>query len=733
MSKFIVQFQGQESTAELKPGANSIGRQSTCTIPLKDSTLSRLHCEVILAGTVATLVDKGSRNGTLLNGKKIEAQVLQPGDKIQIGATPLWYEKKNVAAEAGPAPSTRRVQQPATQSDSGFRRAQQASTATNRAQVDSGVRKAPTAAVRPSTPAAPPAEPALSDYAFHGKAGGNLGKIVGVLLLLVLLGGGGFVAKKFITLPAATVDDSDNLLARNAHFDVSAGGKPDGWAVRPAFSGEKAPCTATVDAARGRNAGPGLLLEKTAGAGELVGECAFTDDLTLRKGEALAASAWTQFDTFNGWAALKVDWLKTPKGAVIAEEFSDPVKPSGWHEIRHVFNPPAGAGAFRFALAIVGRSGRVFFDDVTLKFQPGAPAGPERKIGKHHKTAYTKAGVLQIDLRGGRRTLTNISIRLENDKEGGTPQAFSTDVATSSEEGGLVFKGRMFSPLDFRELPFEARIGESDDATTVVWQFAGDSLKQVDRVTIVMTLPRVDGPPRGIPENGDPVNRFTCGAEDGDFGIEYHLDPAVVKSRSIDGRFRVTQSWKVDATAEDPAFGFRIRERGSTPLDPAAALAEFRQARKYGEALALARDQEGRIKEASAKEKMTSEKRALEEMERRDWADAQAQAFLARMSRRPDLRDRAMDFLDRYLKQWAGEGTEAKADTLARDLDKELRATPAGDAERPQRIFERAKKLMEGGKRKLSETLLQTIISRYPSSEVTPQAQQLLKTLSESQ
>ena len=110
MPRFIVQFQGQESVAELKPGANSIGRQSSCTIPLKDSTLSRLHCEVILAGTVATLLDKGSKNGTLLNGKKIDAQVLQPGDKIVIGATTLWYEKRNVASEApAPAPSTRRT------------------------------------------------------------------------------------------------------------------------------------------------------------------------------------------------------------------------------------------------------------------------------------------------------------------------------------------------------------------------------------------------------------------------------------------------------------------------------------------------------------------------------------------------------------------------------------------------------------------------------------------------
>ena len=105
MPTFIIQFQGQESVAELKPGANSVGRQSTNSIPLKDSTLSRLHCEVILAGTVATLLDKGSRNGTLLNGKKVEAQVLQPGDKIQIGATVLWYEKKNVAAEKPAAPA----------------------------------------------------------------------------------------------------------------------------------------------------------------------------------------------------------------------------------------------------------------------------------------------------------------------------------------------------------------------------------------------------------------------------------------------------------------------------------------------------------------------------------------------------------------------------------------------------------------------------------------------------
>src|SRR5690348_12316269 len=162
MPKFIIQFQGQESVAELKPGANSVGRQSTNAIPLKDSTLSRLHCEVILAGTVATLLDKGSRNGTLLNGKKIDAQVLQPGDKVQIGATVLWYEKKNVAAEKPPAPKTAPAAEAGTPSTPtpppvpGTRRA------------TTGEARPGTAAVRPGPAVAVPAS--LQDYAIHGKA-----------------------------------------------------------------------------------------------------------------------------------------------------------------------------------------------------------------------------------------------------------------------------------------------------------------------------------------------------------------------------------------------------------------------------------------------------------------------------------------------------------------------------------------------------------------------------------
>jgi len=714
MPKFIVQFQGQESVAELRPGANSIGRQSTNAIPLKDSTLSRLHCEVILAGTVATLLDKGSRNGTLLNGKKIDAQVLQPGDKIQIGATVLWYEKKNVAVEKplpprmapadpvpaapAPAPSTRRA--------------------------TTGEARPGTAAVRPSASA--PSIAQLQDYSIHGKVRGHGGKILAAVAAVVLLAVAGTYLRRFLDRPAEVDVDLENLISRNAHFDGAPGSRIDGWTMRSSLTGERSSASASIDASHGRNGGSCLLIDKVAGASDLCAECGYLEDLTLPRGAAVLASAWAQFENFSGSAALKIDWLKSPRGAVIGEDYSDLVKPSGWTELRATFNPPAGAGAFRFGLAVVGRGGRVYFDDIHVKAQAGAPAGPEQKIGPHHKAAWTRTGVLQLDLGGGRRTLSNISVRLESDKEGGTPQACASDVVATTEESGATFKGRLVNPLDFRELPFEERVGQVDGFTNVQYSFPGEALKQVDHVSIVLTLPRVDGPPRGLSESGEPISRIVCGAEGGDFAIEYS-EPARVKHRTVDGRIRVTQTWTVDV--DNPVFVFRIRDSGERGPDPLEEIVKLAKRGKFGESLSLERDEAKKVRDAGVRERLEADIKHLETQERREWVEAQALTFQARISRRAQLATEALRALDAYLKRWSGEGSEGKAETLRRDLEQELAKTPPSEAERPRRIFDRAKQLVEGGRRALALSLLQTLVARYPSSEVAPEAQTLLKTL----
>src|SRR5262245_19525388 len=94
MPKIIVQFGGEEWTVDLRQGVNVAGRSPQAAIPIRDASMSREHCEIILEGTVATVVDRGSMNGTLVNGTRTERKVLAPGDKIQIGKAALFYEDK---------------------------------------------------------------------------------------------------------------------------------------------------------------------------------------------------------------------------------------------------------------------------------------------------------------------------------------------------------------------------------------------------------------------------------------------------------------------------------------------------------------------------------------------------------------------------------------------------------------------------------------------------------------
>ena len=58
-------------------------------VALDDPKLSRRHAIVIRAGIVIEIRDQGSRNGTFVNGARIEVAALRPGDIVRIGDTLL--------------------------------------------------------------------------------------------------------------------------------------------------------------------------------------------------------------------------------------------------------------------------------------------------------------------------------------------------------------------------------------------------------------------------------------------------------------------------------------------------------------------------------------------------------------------------------------------------------------------------------------------------------------------
>jgi predicted component of type VI protein secretion system len=70
-----------------------IGRGGDLGVQLIGSAVSRRHAEVRLdSDSTAVLTDLGSRNGTFVNGERIESRQLNDGDQFEIGNSSFRFE-----------------------------------------------------------------------------------------------------------------------------------------------------------------------------------------------------------------------------------------------------------------------------------------------------------------------------------------------------------------------------------------------------------------------------------------------------------------------------------------------------------------------------------------------------------------------------------------------------------------------------------------------------------------
>ncbi len=75
-----------------------LGRQADCTIVLADPLASRNHCSIERSGSSLVLRDLGSRNGTLVNGRRVEETRLKSGDIIRIAGVELTFVEESEAS-----------------------------------------------------------------------------------------------------------------------------------------------------------------------------------------------------------------------------------------------------------------------------------------------------------------------------------------------------------------------------------------------------------------------------------------------------------------------------------------------------------------------------------------------------------------------------------------------------------------------------------------------------------
>jgi len=78
---------------EIPPGGRvAIGRGKDCELVLFTDSASRRHAEVYPEGADFYVRDLGSKNGTFLNGERLErAQPLRPGDRIGVGSCAITF------------------------------------------------------------------------------------------------------------------------------------------------------------------------------------------------------------------------------------------------------------------------------------------------------------------------------------------------------------------------------------------------------------------------------------------------------------------------------------------------------------------------------------------------------------------------------------------------------------------------------------------------------------------
>jgi hypothetical protein len=89
--RLVLKTASGERVVPLEAQTTVLGRGAEADIRLSDTGVSRLHAEVRLEGEVATVADRGSTNGTSVNGRRVSTAVLHDGDVLELGASTLVF------------------------------------------------------------------------------------------------------------------------------------------------------------------------------------------------------------------------------------------------------------------------------------------------------------------------------------------------------------------------------------------------------------------------------------------------------------------------------------------------------------------------------------------------------------------------------------------------------------------------------------------------------------------
>jgi DNA-binding winged helix-turn-helix (wHTH) protein len=88
------QIQIGQQRYPLHEGDNSLGRSDECDVSLNSDSISRRHAVISIDAHAATIRDLGSKNGTFVEGRRIEAAVaLRDRERVRLGSVNMTFSR----------------------------------------------------------------------------------------------------------------------------------------------------------------------------------------------------------------------------------------------------------------------------------------------------------------------------------------------------------------------------------------------------------------------------------------------------------------------------------------------------------------------------------------------------------------------------------------------------------------------------------------------------------------
>jgi len=98
-----------QAVHELAEDIVTVGRLADNTIHIEDASVSSHHAEIVFEGGEYHLNDKGSTNGTFVNGGQVANAVLKDGDQVRFGSIETVFAADVRSKSSEPLPKSEKA------------------------------------------------------------------------------------------------------------------------------------------------------------------------------------------------------------------------------------------------------------------------------------------------------------------------------------------------------------------------------------------------------------------------------------------------------------------------------------------------------------------------------------------------------------------------------------------------------------------------------------------------